>query len=406
MREKEFIMMKLENRKQVNRLTLLMVCIYMANYVTRTSYSAIISEIQTATSIPKSLLSMAVTGSFITYGIGLIISGILGDRISPKRMVSYGLILTVLMNLLIPVCGSPYLMCGVWCVNGFAQSFMWPPLIRIMTELLSETDYKNTMTKACWGSSFGTIAVYLISPLIILVLNWKWVFVFSAICGVFMFLVWNKYAYEIESEKKFRTNKTVQKEKIKLLFNPMMFGIMVAIILHGMLRDGVTTWMPSYISETYKLSTVISILTGVIIPIVSILCFQIATKLYIKRFKNPIVCARVFFAAGAISALVLFCFTGYSAAISVFFSAILTGCMQGVNIMLIGMIPPFFQRYGNVSTVSGVLNSCTYIGSAISAYGIAVLSEIIGWHGTIFVWLLLAVAGTVICFCCAKNRQV
>ena len=45
---------------------------------------------------------MALTGSFITYGTGQIISGVLGDRISPKKLVSRGLLVTVLMNVLLP----------------------------------------------------------------------------------------------------------------------------------------------------------------------------------------------------------------------------------------------------------------------------------------------------------------
>ena len=78
--------------------------------------------------MPKTLLYMALTGIAITYGGGQIISGICGDRISPKKLISYGLILTVFMNILIPFCTNHYQMLAVWCVNGFAQAFMWPPI--------------------------------------------------------------------------------------------------------------------------------------------------------------------------------------------------------------------------------------------------------------------------------------
>lgn len=374
----------------------------MVSYITRINYGTIISEMQRETEIPKSLLSMALTGSFVTYGAGQVISGVLGDRISPKRLVSYGFITTIMMNLLIPLCCSPYQMLAVWCVNGFAQSFMWPPLVRIMAELLSEEDYKNTVTKVCWGSSVGTMLLYLVSPLVISVLNWRWVFVFSAASGVLMLLVWNRYSYDVENKKQGTAAGNVQKDKIGLLLNPMMIGIMAAIILQGMLRDGVTTWMPSYISETYHLSNVVSILTGVILPVFGIVCNQIATTLYVKRWKNPVTCAGMLFMAGGIAALALFGITGKSAAVSVLFSALLTGCMHGVNLLLIAMIPRFFKKYGNISTVSGVLNSCTYIGSAVSTYGIAVLSESIGWHDTVFLWFLIAAAGTIICLCCIR----
>lgn len=397
-------MMRLEKKRDIRLLTLLFSVTYMISYITRINYGAIISEMESATHFSRSMLSMALTGSFITYGVGQIVSGICGDKFSPKKLLSCGLTVTVLMNLLIPVCKSPYQMLAVWCVNGFAQSFLWPPLVRLMTALLSEKDYQQTATKVSWGSSFGTIAVYLLSPLLIAVWGWKSVFVFSAFCGIVMIFLWNRYCRDIKPAQK-KGAVPSEKRNGKSLLNALMLGIMAAIVLQGMLRDGVTTWMPSYISETYHMSNITSILTGVVLPLFGILCFQIATNLYIKKFTNPLMCAGVFFAAGAFSALALFCSTGHSAALSVLFSAMLTGCMHGVNLILICMIPPFFLSQGNVSTVSGVLNSCTYIGSAVSTYGIAVLSEQLGWHFTLLLWLLIAVLGTAICLICVKPWQ-
>lgn len=392
---------KLSNPRDINMLALLFAVTYMISYITRINFGAIVSEMERDTGLSRSLLSMALTGSFITYGTGQIISGICGDRFSPKRLVSYGLIVTVVMNLLIPICKNPYQMLVVWCVNGFAQSFMWPPLVRLMTTLLSDDDYKRVSTKVSWGSSVGTIVVYMLSPLLISVFNWKSVFIFSALCGIVMIFIWNKYSYEIGTEP--NEAKTQRKaDKNTSLFNALIIGIMFAIILQGMLRDGVTTWMPSYISETYHMSSSISILTGVILPVFGILCFQAATKLYMKKFTNPLLCAGVFFGMGALSALGLLLLTGANATFSVLFSAILTGCMHGVNLMLICMVPPFFSKHGNVSTVSGVLNSCTYIGSAFSTYAIAVISEHAGWKCTLSVWLLIAVIGTALCLLCVK----
>lgn len=115
---------KLNSKKDVNILALLFAVTYMISYITRINFGAIISEMERATGLSRSLLSMSLTGSFITYGTGQIISGICGDRFSPKKLVSYGLIVTVAMNLLIPICKNPYQMLAVWCVNGFAQSFM------------------------------------------------------------------------------------------------------------------------------------------------------------------------------------------------------------------------------------------------------------------------------------------
>lgn len=393
-------MAKLQTKKEINSLAILLMFTYMISYITRINYGAIVAELEHTEKISKSLLSMAVTGSFITYGTGQIISGICGDKVSPKKLIACGFIVTVLMNLLIPICTNPYQMTAVWCVNGFAQSFMWPPMVKMMTALLSDDDYKKVNVIVSWGCSFGTIIVYLFSPVIIALFNWKAVFIFSAICGIIMLLFWNKFALEIDMTKAEKLPK--DKQKGTRIFSPVMIFIMLAIVCQGMLRDGVTTWMPTYICETYNLSSIISILTGVLLPVFSIIIYKLTGQLYRKKFTNPLSCTSIIFSVGAISALALCIFTGKNAALSVFFSALLTGAMHGVNFILVGMIPPFFKKTGNVSSVSGILNSCTYIGSAISTYGVALLSENFGWGYTLGTWLIVGMFGVLLCLISIK----
>ena len=173
---------------------------------------------------------------------------------------------------------------------------------------------------------------------------------------------------------------------------------MAAIVFQGILRDGVTTWMPSYLAQTYDLSNSISILTGVVMPVFGIFCYQIATGLYVKKLPNPLSCGGVLALVGAGSALGLYLLSGFSPVLSVGFTAVLIGCMHGVNLMLVCMIPSYFKKFGNVSAASGIINSCTYVGSAVSTYGVALVSEKCGWSITLLLWFLCAVAATSLCF--------
>ena len=77
----------------------------------------------------------------------------------------------------------------LWAVNGFAQSLMWPPLVKIMSDKLCEDDYKKAVVKVSWGSSCGTIAVYLLSPFIIKALSVKFVFIISSVLAIIMSVV-------------------------------------------------------------------------------------------------------------------------------------------------------------------------------------------------------------------------
>ncbi len=398
----ELIKMRLKSEKEVMRLGILFTVAYMVSYITRINFGAVISEMESATKISRDLLSMSVTGSFITYGVGQVLSGILGDKVSPKRLISLGYAITTLMNLLIPLCDSPYLMLGVWCINGFAQSLMWPPLVKMMTTFLSQRDYERISVWVLWGGSLGTIFIYLVSPIMIAISSWRAVFVFAGICGGLMLIFWNKFAIDVDIKATENTKKEKQKGSLKFLFAPVMLLIMVAIIIQGMLKDGVTTWMPSYIADTYNLSNVISILTGVIIPLFTMIMNKMFASLYRRVLTNPVMCAGAIFAIGGIFALGIFLTSGRNAIASVILTALLVGSMHGVNLMLICMVPSFFKKHGNVSTVSGIINACTYVGSALSTYGIAVLSQRIGWSSTVLMWVIFAIVGTIICVVSAR----
>ncbi len=391
---------KLHEPSKIRGVILLFSAAYLVSYLTRINFGAIISEMELQTGMARSVLSSAVTGAFITYGGGQLISGFLGDRIQPKRLLLIGLLLTASMNLLIPFCGDPWLMTAVWCVNGFAQSLMWPPMVRLMVTLLTGEDYKKACFVVTCAASVGTVLIYLLSPLIILAFSWKMVFVFSAMTAILMAVVWQKFCVDVPLEHSHKHVKIDNENKSEGLFSPLLVAILFAITLCGILRDGVTTWMPSYISETYNMSSTLSILSGMIMPIFSIICSRLAMVVYRKMPMNPILCAAIFFGIGGGAALGINLLTGSSAAASVGLTAVLTGCMHGVNLMLISMLPPFFQKKGNISFISGLLNSFVYIGSAISTYGIALISERSGWGMTVFLWMLIALAGTLICAGC------
>ena len=81
------------------------------------------------------------------------------------------------------------------------------------------------------------------------------------------------------------------------------------------------------------------------------------------------------------------------AVISLFLTALICAAMHGVNFLLISCLPGRFANTGRAATVSGVCNSCVYIGAAISTYGIAVISEAKGWSMTIGTWIALCAVG-------------
>lgn len=388
------------DKKQARLIIFLCAAVYMISYVTRNSYNAIISEMVTSTGLAKSALSVALTGAFITYGAGQLISGYLGDKIQPRTLIAMGLITTICMNLLIPLCQNPTQMTVVWCFNGFAQAFMWPPIVKILYCALSLEDYSVGCVRVSWGSSIGNILVYLTAPLLILAFGWKSVFVTASAMGILGLIFWWKLCPLIDLNATAKRKQTASSGG-NIVFYITLALVILSIIVQGILKDGITTWMPSYISETFGVRNEISILSGVMLPVFAIVCYSIGNFLY-QKLKNPLIASTLIFTVSTAVCAALYCLSDSSAVLSVGFSTIITGCMHCINLMLIGIAPTIFAKNGNVSTYSGILNSTAYIGSAISSYVIPLVTEDSGWKSTLLLWLALSGLGIILCVSCIR----
>lgn len=404
-------MEKIRDKRRIGLLTLLYAAVYFTSYISRINFGAVVLEIVRTEGYLKSAVSMAVTVSFVTYGAGQLVSGWLGDKASPRLLIFGGLMTTAVMNGLLPFCPGPGSMAAVWGVNGFAQSMIWPPLVKIMTGVFSDEDYRRASVRVSWGSSLGTIAVYLAAPVCILRSGWKSVFFIASAVSVLTAVVWMAAQGGMETRASQAPARRREEEPRRPAGGlppgmPLtLCGIMAAIVCMGALRDGVTTWMPSFIEETYRLGSAVSILSGVILPVFSIACFQIALWLRNRKVHNELLLSGLIFFAGAVCAALLRLTVSYQAALSAGLSAALTGCMHGINLLLISMIPPHFVRYGNVSAVSGILNACTYLGSAASTCAAAFFSERFGWSAILSVWAAAALAGMAVCLGFARRWE-
>ena len=375
-------------------LTIILSLVYFTSYVTRLNLSAIVQEVINSTGYSKTSFSFVLVALSITYGVGQVVNGIIGDKVKPQLVILIGLTFATITNFIFPFFSfSITILTILWAINGFAQAMMWPPLVRIMVNTFDEETYNKVVIKVINSAYVGTILIYLVSPLIISILNWKFVFFFSSICGVLALIIWsityNKINITSKEEKEINKSFSFPKEA----FFPIVF-IIVAIILQGMLREGITTWTPSYLVEIFNYSEETSIFFTVALAILSIVATLIVGYIYRKFINNEVMLAAFVFSLGAILLFVLYFTYDLNSILSISLIAIIMGCIHGVNLCLISFVPKRFKKYGNISTISGVINSFTYVGAALSTYGIALLIENAGWEFTILSWLIIALIGT------------
>ncbi len=387
------------NKMQYKTVVALGFLIYFFSYTMRLDYAATIVAIVSDLDITNTMASMAVTGSFFTYGIGQLIFGFIGDKISPVKIINIAMLGTILVNILVSLCSNIAIITVLWCINGVCQAMLWPPLTRFVSEQVDSNKYSNAITIVGLSASIGTIFIYLLVPVVLAFTAWRNVFRCMAFFGIIILAIWFFSTKNIsmgKAEVTDRTNENKGASVWGLITLAGLIPIFIVIALQGILRDGVQTWLPSLVKEQFNLSEETSVLSTTIIPIISMISVTISNTIY-RKLQNEVKTAAIMFAVAFGATIPMLFGANVPALIMVVLAALISGCMHGVNLMLISFVPKRFSKYGMVSTFSGILNAFTYLGASISTYGFAVVADNFGWNSVLICWIIFAFLAMAIC---------
>ncbi len=395
---------------RVRAISWLLSLVYFSSYVMRINFTVLLVKVCSELGKEKGELAAVVTALTVTYGIGQIVCGVLGDKIKPRIMISCGIALAAVCNISFFFTSSVSLMTVIWGINGFAHAMFWPPIVRLMSLNLTDAEYSYASVRVTWGSSIATILLYLLCPVLLLFMSWRVIMLLCATVGLAIMVVWLIFAPKLFESKVSNSDtpppkmqktdaKNAQKAPSYVIL-PLIL-IMIAIVIQGALRDGVTTWMPSYLHEVFSLPEEFSIFITVILAIFSMISFSVFDFVNRRFFKDEIASSVFIFLLASVFGVLLYFSNIFSLAIpSVLFMSLLVACMHGTNLMLIAIAPKRFKGTGKVATYSGIMNACTYVGAAASIY---IFSAIADWGTTIIIWAIIAILASVICFAAIKK---
>lgn len=387
--------------------------LYCASYFIRTCYAATIAPLAEEGIYSKGEIGLIGTAFFICYGVGQLISGLIGDKINPFFMVMFGSVLGAVCCFLMPAAGSLGVLIGVWAANGLFQSMLWSPILRVFSETIDESLSKKAILNIALSLPVGTVLAYLMSSMIIKYLNWKYVFIFggSVVVIAVLFAGFAIFCSEKDIEKvpviqkqNAEAHNDVNKKGLAAVaVSSGLLFIMIPSILHGMMRDGITNWVPAMISEVYGVSTSFSVFVTIALPIFNAFGAYLVTPLYKKLGENEMKTAGVTGFAALVPLLIMLFMNKLPVYVIIVLLAVTTSVMYALNYLIISLVPVRFSKFGFTSGISGILNSGAHIGCALSSYGFGAISEKAGWSAVIIVWIVSSVLITVFSF--ASNKR-
>ena len=386
---------KIDSRKE-DKIIFICWLAYTAAYVGRLNFNASIVAIISDLGVTKADAGLVSSFFFFAYGAGQLINGILSKKYNAKIMIFLSLIISAVMNVLMPICGDISLMKFIWMGNGIVQSVLWSTLIKTLSDFVSDKKLPKAILAMSTTVAIGTLVAYGISSVSVRFGTWKIVFYVASIVLVISAIIWftlfgSNPKKAIEEEQK---SEKVKMGRVVLL---ALFITAFAGIANGFIKDGINTWVPSVLYEEFGISQSFSILLTLLLPMVSTLGAAIAKKVH-EKIPSHAAMNFVFYIFSALlcGGILLSLKLHSIVAIMVCFICVACG-MSMINNVITSMFALDYRRLLNAGFAAGLLNTFCYIGSTVTSYTLGAVSQARGWNAVFIIMLAVCVVAAVIC---------
>lgn len=368
---------------------------YIATYLGRFSFGSALAVIAASEGFTTTQLGLVTTAIFGTYGACQLFSGIIGDKFNPRTLVSIGFFGCTFANILMIFARTIPFMCAAWVINGAVCSLIFAPITRLITaEMPDEQTAGKYMLKFQYNQAIGMVLTFLMVALVTAIAPWRVVFVCTTVCVGSCAVLWTvlspkymeKNCTPARKEKKEKSEKP--KGNIKLMFTSGLIFLLFICLYLGIVKEGISTWVPKAITDIYGTSPAFSIFMSAILPALGALGTFLTSFIQKHTGDDALLQTGIFFCAAGVILGVVALTLNLSALLTVILFSLSCLCLTGAAGILVYQLPVKFAPYGLTATVSGLTNAFCYLGSALSGVGIGMLVEHLSW-----VWVCLILGG-------------
>ena len=387
---------------------------YSTSYLGKVNFSANITQIMDYYNVTKAEAGVIPTFLFFSYGIGQVVNGLLCKRYNMKWVIFTGLLVSSVVNLIIAVSSNFAIIKWLWLINGFSLSILWPTLVRLVSETVSQKELSNAAMVLGTCVAAGTLIIYALSSVFAAFNNFKLAFYTAAVCGIVVSFVWAALYKRAENLAKEQSDKedikreqtTPQKEeKIeqtkneKKIFFTSIYILCFCAIGVNLIKDGLSTWVPTILKEGYGITDSLSILLTLFLPVVSIFGNAFAIKMH-NKVPDCITHCFIIFSAMALFIGIIIGSMNIKQVLIVLIGLVTVAFFaSSLNSLVTSIFPMFMRGRVNSGLFAGILNGFCYLGSTISSYGLGVIAENFGWIAVFLV--LIAFCAVVAVIWCA-----
>lgn len=376
---------------------------YLAVYIARNVLGTVSPQMIEKGVFTEPQIGTLSSAYFITYAVGQLINGAIGDKIKTKYMISFGLILAGLFCTVFTLMSSsgvqqPWMCYAAYAAMGFCLSMIYGP----MTKVVSENVDMRYVGRCSLGYEFAALLGSPLAGLLAMFLSWQGVFHTGngtlIGMGILCFLAFS--VLERKGVVRYGQYTPPEREEggkaggIRLLIQKRIIRFTFISILTGVVRTTVVFWLPTYISQRLNFSSEAAALLFTISTLIISLAAFVAVFLYERLGNNMDRTILIAFTSSAIAF-----FAAYAVptpALNVVFMILAILSANVAAAMLWSYYCPSLRDTGMVSGATGYLDFVSYMAASLSSTLFANAVADIGWGNLVLVWMGLMIVGVLI----------
>lgn len=373
--------------------------VYATSYLGKVNYSANITQIIDFYGVNKAQAGIVPTFFFFAYGIGQVVNGLFCKKYNIKWVIFGSLFISASINLTIALTANFAIIKWLWMINGFVLSILWPTLVRMFAEALPQSSLAAYSVVMGTTVASGTLVIYALSSVYAAFSQFKLSFYTAAIAVFVVAFIWLvSYQKAVgsstaeKSSEETRETSEIPQAKAQTSHEKKLFYTTICVLCFcavgiNLIKDGLTTWVPSILKEEFKMSDSLSILLTLFLPILAIFAnpYALYTHKKIPDYVNHCV---VIFGGMAILIGMIIGSISLKWAIPLLVGLVAVNFFaSSLNSLVTGIFPVFMRSKVNSGLCAGIINGFCYLGSTISSYGLGVIADCFGW--TAVFWTLI-----------------
>lgn len=376
------------SQKRKNKIVFLVCYIaYTSIYIARLNLSMATPQMIEKNVISASRIGLLNGVFFVVYAIGRLISGGIGDRLSPAVMISAGLAACGISNVLFGFFPPFAALIIFWAMNAFSQSMLWSSVLCSLVGAYGSEKARKMTPYMVTSVAFGNVAGILLNTGLINSFGTAFAFVVPGGITIIMSVIGFAVLRNIPAPQP-ETNEN-HLSLIKLLKESTVRTSFFAALAQGVIKDNITAWMTVYFAETFGIN--LSKISGFVlfIPIVGLIGRLAYPVIYNACNENEHKVSLIGFLISIFACSVLL-IQKSSPVISIVALSLIYTAVSLINTSLLSVFPMGFVKTGNVASVSGLMDFATYFGAGISSviFGYAITS--LGYSFMFAFWAVIS----------------